>query len=65
MDEKQSFERIDEGLKMASAACRQMAHHRKDEKWLKISYMLDDVAKRSRMLLVARKVQENKSRLIL
>lgn len=58
MDEKQSFERIAEGLKMASAASRQMAHHRKDENWLKVSYLLEDVAKKSQMLYVASKQRQ-------
>ena len=60
MDEKQSFERIEEGLKMASGAARQMAHHRKDENWLTVSYLLEETQKKCKVLLISSEMKKKR-----
>ncbi len=42
MTEHESLERIVEGLKQAEGGARQMAHHRKDERWLKIAHQFEN-----------------------
>lgn len=53
MDEKQSMQRMMEGVKMASAAARQVAHQRMDQRWLVISEALDVMHKHITQLSVA------------
>lgn len=39
-------QRFSEASRMASRSARQMAHHRKDERWLAVSQLLDAVSRK-------------------